>query len=390
MFKVKTLNSISPVIHDILSAGTYTVSEREPTPDAILVRSASMHEYPLPDSLLAVARAGAGVNNIPLDACSEKGIVVFNTPGANANAVAELVMAGLLLASRDIAGGIQWVKENKADPALSKTMEKQKAQFAGPELRGKKLAVIGLGAIGALVANAAANGFGMDVTGYDPYISVAHAWSLSRAIRHADTMEEAVKNADYVTVHIPLLSETRGMIGEAFLKSLKPGVRILNFSRGELADPDAVKAAIQTGALAAYVTDFASPELADTPRVVCLPHLGASTPESEERCAQMAADQLRDYLEKGVIRNSVNMPEISLGAPEGSRVLLIHKNVPGIVSSISAIISGRGINIQNMLNKSRGDMAVTVLELAQQPDDTLLAALEKLSQVVRVRLIGKM
>ena len=387
MFKIQTLNNISPIIHESLSAGMYTVSSEEPTPDAILVRSAAMHDMELPDTLLAIARAGAGVNNIPIDKCSQQGIVVFNTPGANANAVAELVMAGLLMASRDIAGGIAWVKENKAEPDLAKLAEKKKSQFVGPELRGKKLAVIGLGAIGALVANAAANGFGMEVSGYDPFISVAHAWALSRAIQRADAMEDALRDADYVTIHIPLTDATRGMINEAYINALKPGVRILNFSRGELADPAAIKAAIEKGQLAAYVTDFSSPELADTPHVVCLPHLGASTPESEERCAEMAAAELRDYLERGVIRNSVNMPEIALGMPEGSRVIVIHKNVPGTVSSISSLIAGRGINIQNMLNKSRGDNAVTVLELAQHPDDTLLAALSKLKDVVRVRLI---
>ena len=387
MYKIQTLNSISPIIHEVLSAGQYMISAEEPTPDAILVRSAAMHDMELPDSLLAIARAGAGVNNIPIEKCSEQGIVVFNTPGANANAVAELVMAGLLLASRDIVGGIEWVKENKNEADLAKLAEKKKSQFVGPELRGKKLAVIGLGAIGALVANAAAQGFGMDVVGYDPYISVAHAWALSRAIHRADSMEEAVKDADYITVHIPLTDATRGMINEAFIKSLKKGVRIMNFSRGELADPEAVKAAIAEEQLAAYVTDFSSPALADTPKVICLPHLGASTPESEERCAEMAANEIKDYLERGVIRNSVNLPEIVLGTPEGSRVLLIHKNVPGVVSSISSLISGRGINIQNMLNKSRGDMAVTVLELVQHPDDTLLAALGKLKDVVRARLI---
>ena len=389
MFKIQTLNSISPVIHEALSADMYTVSDQEPTPDAILVRSAAMHDMELPPSLLAIARAGAGVNNIPIDKCSRQGIVVFNTPGANANAVAELVMAGLLMASRDIAGGIQWVKENKDEKEIAKLMEKKKSQFAGPELRGKKLAVVGLGAVGALVANAAANGFGMEVVGDDPYISVAHAWSLSRAIRHADTVEDALRDADYVSIHVPLLDSTRNMINEAFLRGLKPGVRVLNFSRGELADPEAVKAAIAEGILAFYVTDFASPALADTPHVVCLPHLGASTPESEERCAEMAAQELRDYLEKGVIRNSVNLPEVSLGAPEGSRVLLIHKNLPGIVSNVSTLVSGRGINIQYMLNKSRGEMAVTVLELSQQPDETLLAALGKLNNVVRVRLVHK-
>ena len=387
MYKIQTLNNISSIIHNVLSADMYTVSSEEPTPDAILVRSFAMHDMELPDTLLAVARAGAGTNNIPIDKCSEKGIVVFNTPGANANAVAELVMAGLLMASRDIAGGIAWVKENKDAEGLEKLVEKKKSQFVGPELRGKKLAVIGLGAIGALVANAAAQGFGMDVSGYDPYISVAHAWSLSRAIHHADSMEDAIKDADYITIHVPLLDSTKGMINESFLNSLKKGARVLNFSRGELAIPEAVKAAIASEQIAAYVTDFTCAALADTPKVVCLPHLGASTPESEERCAEMAASELREYLERGVIRNSVNMPEIVLGIPEGSRIVVIHKNVPGTVSSISSLIAGRGINILNMLNKSRGDNAVTVLELAQHPDDTLLAALSKLKDVVRVRLV---
>lgn len=387
MFKIQTLNAISPIIHEALSAGQYMVSANEPTPDAILVRSAAMHEMELPANLLAIARAGAGVNNIPLDKCSEKGIVVFNTPGANANAVAELVMAGLLLASRDIFGGAAWVKSAKDEPGLEKLVEKQKSQFVGPELRGKKLAVIGLGAIGALVANAAAQGFGMEVAGYDPYISVAHAWALSRAVHRADTMEDALQNADYVTLHIPLVADTKGMLNSGFINSLKPGVRVLNFSRGELCDPEAVLQGVRSGQMAAYVTDFPCAPLADEPHVLCLPHLGASTPESEERCAEMAAAQLRDYLEKGIIRNSVNLPEINLGIPEGSRVMLIHKNMPGIVSNISSLISGRGINIQNMLNKSRGDMAVTVLELEQQPDDTLLAALAKLNNVVRARLV---
>jgi len=238
-----------------------------------------------------------------------------------------------------------------------------------------------------LVANAAAQGLGMDVVGYDPYISVAHAWSLSRAIHRADTMEEAVRNADYITFHIPLTDASRGMINLSFLDSLKKGVRVMNFSRGELAVPDDVKEAIAKEQLACYVTDFPCAALADTPKVICLPHLGASTPESEERCAEMAANEVKDYLERGVIRNSVNMPEITLGMPEGTRILLIHRNVPGVVSSISSLISGRGINIQNMLNKSRDNMAVTVLELVQHPDDTLLAALGKLKDVVRARLI---
>ncbi|MBE5786430.1 MAG: 3-phosphoglycerate dehydrogenase [Clostridiales bacterium] len=389
MFKIQTLNAISPVIYNALSADTYMVSNNEPTPDGILVRSAAMHDMELPETLLAIARAGAGTNNIPIDKCSQQGIVVFNTPGANANAVAELVMAGLLLSSRDIFGGITWAKGLKGQDGIEKLVEKGKGQFVGPELRGKKLAVIGLGAIGALVANAAAQGFGMDVIGYDPYISVAHAWALSRAVHRANSVEEAVRDADYITIHVPLMADTKGMVNDAFIAGLKKGVRILNFSRGELADPEAIKKAIAAEQLSCYVTDFPCAALVDAEKVICLPHLGASTPESEDRCAEMAAAQMRDYLERGEIRNSVNLPEIVLGMPEGSRILLIHMNVPGIVSNITNLISGRGINIQNMLNKSRGDMAVTVLELSQQPDDTLLAALAKLNHVVRARLIHK-
>lgn len=387
MFKIKTLNSISPVIHDVLSTNKYMISDQEPAPEGILVRSASMHEMEMPQQLLAIARAGAGVNNIPLDKCSEEGIVVFNTPGANANAVAELVMAGLLLSSRDIAGGIAWAQGLKGKEGVEKLVEKGKAQFVGPELKGKKLAVIGLGAIGAIVANIAAQGFGMEVTGYDPYISVAHAWALSRSVQRANTIEEAVQDADYITLHIPLMTETRGMLNDAFFAGLKDQVRIMNFSRAELANFDAVKAAIASGKLAAYITDFPTEALLGEKGVVCLPHLGASTPESEDRCAEMAAQELRDYLEKGIIRNSVNMPEINLGFPEGSRVLIIHRNVAGVVSAISSLISGRGINIQNMLNKSRGDMAVTVLELSQAPDDALVVSLAKLQNVIRTRVI---
>lgn len=388
MFKIQTLNAISPVIFDSLSADRYMVSSAEPTPDAILVRSAAMHERPLPPTLLSIARAGAGTNNIPIEKCSEQGVVVFNTPGANANAVAELVMAGLLLSSRDIFGGIAWAKGLAGQEGVEKLVEKGKAQFVGPELRGKKLAVVGLGAIGALVANAAVQGFGMEVVGYDPFISVAHAWALSRSVHRANALEDAVRDADYITVHVPLVSDTKGMLNDAFLSSLKKGVRILNFSRGELADAEAVKRAISAGQLACYVTDFPCAALLDAEKVICLPHLGASTPESEDRCAEMAAMQTRDYLERGEIRNSVNLPEVVLGQPEGERILLIHRNIPGIVSNISSLISGRGINIQNMLNKSRGDMAVTVLELSQQPDETLLAALSKLNHVLRARLIG--
>lgn len=387
MYKIKTLNSISPVIHDVLSANQYMISDAEPNPEGILVRSAAMHDMVMPESLLAIARAGAGVNNIPLDKCTDQGIVVFNTPGANANAVAELVMAGLLLSSRDISGGIAWAKELKGKEGVEKLVEKGKAQFVGPELKGKKLAVIGLGAIGAIVANIAAQGFGMDVIGYDPYISVAHAWALSRSVRRANTVEDAVKDADYITLHIPLLAENKGMLNANFFAGLKDGVRIMNFSRAELANFGDVKAAIANGKVACYVTDFPTDALLNEKGIVCLPHLGASTPESEDRCAEMAAEEIKDYLEKGIIRNSVNMPEINLGMPEGSRVEVIHRNQPGVVSAISSLIGGRGINIQNMLNKSRGDIAVSVLEMSQAPDETLVNALSKLQNVVRVRVI---
>ena len=387
MFKVKTLNEISPVIHDILTAGQYIISKDEPSPDAILVRSAAMHDLELPKTLMAISRAGAGVNNIPLDKCTEQGIVVFNTPGANANAVAELTMAGLLLASRDIWGGLAFAQSLKGKEDVEKLVEKGKNAFVGPELRGKTLAVLGLGAIGALVANAAVSGFGMNVVGYDPYISVAHAWSLSRSVHQALTMEEAIRDADYISLHIPLTAETKGMVNASFIKTIKPGARLLNFSRGELCAAKDILKALEAGDLSKYVTDFPSDELLNHPNIICIPHLGASTPESEDRCADMAAQQIKDYLERGIIKNSVNLPEVTLGAPEGSRVLLIHKNVPGLVSAISTLISGRGINIAGMINKSRGDFAVTVLELSQAPDDPLIDALFRLKDVVRVRKV---
>jgi D-3-phosphoglycerate dehydrogenase / 2-oxoglutarate reductase len=388
MYKIKALNPISDLIHDILSADRYTVSSQEPTPDAILVRSAPMLDMPLPPSLLAVARAGAGVNNIPVDACSQAGIVVFNTPGANANAVAELVMGGLLLAGRDVAGGLAWVETLKGQPDIEKQVEKGKGKFTGPELRGKTLGVIGLGAVGALVANAAANGFGMEVMGFDPGISVEHAWSLSRAIRRAADMDEIFKKSDFISLHVPLMDATRGMVNASVLQRMKKGARLLNFSRAELVNAADVKAALASCRLSAYITDFPTMELVGEKGIVCIPHLGASTPESEDNCAQMAAAELKDYLERGIIRNSVNMPDIGLGVPEGSRVVIIHENVPGLVSGISTGISARGINIQNMLNKSRGSMAVTVLELSQSPDADLARELSCLPGVARVRLIS--
>ena len=387
MYKIQTLNEISDIIHSQLSADQYTVTKDEPVPDAILVRSADMHTIGLPESLLAIARAGAGYNNIPVDACSKKGIVVFNTPGANANAVAELVIAGLLLSSRNIVGGIQWASSLKDQgDAIPKLVEKGKNQFVGPELRGKTLGVIGLGAVGAIVANSALNGLNMEVIGLDPFISVEHAWSLSRAIKRAASMEELLHKSDYVSIHIPLTSKTANTCDASFFNHMKKGARLLNFSRAELVDGEACRAALASGRLAGYVTDFPTEDMLGVSNVVCIPHLGASTPESEENCARMAAAQLRDYLETGTIRNSVNMPEIVLpGQPEGCRILLIHDNVPNMVSNMSAAISREGININNMLNKSRQEMAVTVMELSQVPTEELIAELNQQPGVIKVR-----
>ncbi len=386
MYKIRTLNAISDVIHQHLSAEKYLISGEEPVPDGILVRSADMHGQPLPDNLLAIARAGAGTNNIPVDECSKKGVVVFNTPGANANAVAELVTCGLMLGGRNIAGGIAWVQTLKGkDGEVPKLVEKGKSQFVGPEVRGKTLGVVGLGAIGAIVANTAAQGLGMEVIGYDPFISVESAWSLSRSIKRRNNLDEVFAEADYLTVHVPLTEKTGRLIDAAAIAKMKQGVHLLNFSRGELVDIPAVIAALASGRVASYVTDFPVDELIGVKNAVVIPHLGASTPESEENCAHMAAQELRDYLEFGQIKNSVNFPEIILGGVEGSRVLVIHDNVPSMVSAISAAIGEKGINIDNMLNKSRKQVAVTVLALDDHPDDALIGEIRALPGVIRVR-----
>ena len=368
MYKIQTLNAISDIIHTQLSADKYTVNKDEPVPDAILVRSAAMHDMEFNKELLAIGRAGAGVNNIPLDKCSKEGIVVFNTPGANANAVAELVICGLMLSGRNIAGGIEWAKtlKGKGDE-VGKLVEKGKSQFVGPELRGKTLGVIGLGAIGAIVANAASRGLGMNVIGYDPFISVESAWSLSTTVHRAASADDVIAQADFITFHIPLNDKTRGTINAEMIAKMKDGAHILNFSRGELADADAVKAALASGKLSSYVTDFPSDAMIGVDKVVCIPHLGASTPESEENCARMAAAEIRDYLELGSIHNSVNYPEVQLGEPEAVRVLVLHENIPNMISNITAAASKEGINIENMINKSKKDMSVTVMEMAELP-----------------------
>ena len=387
MYKIQTLNAISDVIHEYLSAENYLIAKDEPVPDAILVRSAEMNGTVLPASLLAVARAGAGTNNIPIDECTRRGIAVFNTPGANANAVAELAICALMLCSRNICGGIEWVKtELKGKGAeVAKLVEKGKNQFVGPEVRGKSLGVIGLGAIGAIVANAAAQGLGMNVLGFDPFISVESAWSLSRSIKRFNNIDDAYAQSDYLTVHVPLTESTQYMINAAAIAKMRNGVHILNFSRADLVDPKAMIAALESGKVGGYVTDFPCDELIGVKNAILIPHLGASTPESEENCASMAAMELKNYLESGQIQNSVNLPDMMLGYSTGSRVQIIHDNVPNMVSSISAAISAKQINIDNMLNKSRKEVAVTVMELDTHPDEAVLAEIRALPGIIRVR-----
>lgn len=386
MYRIRTFNKISPVGLNRLDPALYAVSDSETDEDAILVRSAKLLDYDFPKNLLAISRAGAGVNNIPLDRCSEAGIVVFNTPGANANAVKELVLCAMLMGSRDVDGGIQWVRQQVASGVdVTTVVEKGKAAFIGPELYKKTLGVIGLGAIGAMVANAASRGFGMRVIGYDPFISVESAWSLSSGVHRAESTEAVLAQADYVTFHIPLTDKTRGSINAEAIARMKPGAHLMNFSRAELADAGAVKAALASGQLAGYVTDFPTAELLGVPGAICIPHLGASTPESEENCARMAASQLREYLEWGSIRNSVNLPETPLAPPEYARLLVIHRNIPNMVSSIAACISAEHINIDNMINKSRQELAVTVMELPDLPSGAALTTLRALPGVIRVR-----
>jgi D-3-phosphoglycerate dehydrogenase len=387
MYKIQILNAISDVIHTQLSREHFSTAKDEPIPDGILVRSADMNAMKLPESLLGIARAGAGVNNIPVSECTKRGIVVFNTPGANANAVAELVMAGLLLASRNLSGGIQWAATLKGKgEAVPGCVEKGKAQYTGPELRGKTLGVIGLGAIGTISANTAANGFGMDVVGYDPYISVESAWRLSRSIRRAASADEVLQQADYVTLHIPLTDHTRNIINHEAISKMKKHTRLLNFSRAELVHSAAMLEALGTGQIAAYVTDFPTDDMLCVPNVVCIPHLGASTPESEDNCALMAAAQLRDYLHFGSIMNAVNLPDIVMGPPEGARILIIHENVPNMLSAISSCISKEEVNIDNMVNKSKKETAVTVIEIASPPSAAMINAIRALHGVLRVRV----
>ena len=386
MYKIRNLNPISPVYRDILAGDKYLVGAEVEKPDAIIVRSADMHEMDIEDQLLCVGRAGVGDNNIPLDKMAQKGVVVFNSPGANANAVKELVIAALLMASRRVSEGIAWAKENANDPDLSKLVEKSKKQFVGPEISGKTLGVIGLGAIGVMVANTG-YALGMKVLGYDPYISVEHAWSLSRAVQHSTDLSEVLRQSDYISLHVPLTEGTRSMMDESALAQMKQGAALINYARDALVDTQAVKEALESGALRAYVSDFPVPALMGVKNTVFTPHLGASTPESEDNCVRLIAGQLRDYLNVGTIRNSVNYPNCTLTPVTMPRLTVLHKNVPNVIGTVTGLVASANINIENMVNQSRGEYAYTVLDLAGVPDKALLARMEELDAIYKVRLI---
>ncbi len=386
MYHYKCMNQIAKTGLDEFSRDYAQVEEMEEA-DALVVRSATLHDTEFPKNLKAIARAGAGVNNIPLGKCAEEGIVVFNTPGANANAVKELVLAGLLLASRDIIGGANWVQSERMNEEISSLTEKQKKQFAGHEIEGKKLGIIGLGAIGVKVANAAVH-LGMEVLGYDPYISVEAAWNLSRSIRHITNVDEIYKECDYITVHVPLLDSTRKMINTEAIDKMKDGVVLLNFARDLLVDEDAVVLALKKGKIKRYVSDFPNPVTAGAKGTIVLPHLGASTEEAEENCARMAVKELREFLEYGNIRNSVNYPACDMGIPAyPARIAVCHKNVKNMLSQFTTILGEENYNIGNMTNKSRGDYAYSMFDLETAASPRLVSRLEAIDGVLKVRVI---
>ena len=386
MKKIHCLNKIASCGTELFPAD-YELTDTLAEADGILVRSASMHEMELPKGLLAIGRAGAGVNNIPLDACAEKGIVVFNTPGANANGVKELVIAGLLMASRDIAGGLNWCKENAEDANITKDTEKSKKAFAGCEIQGKKLGVIGLGAIGAEVANTAIH-LGMDVYGYDPFMSVNAAWRLSRNVKHITNVDVIFQECDYITIHVPLTDTTRGMINKEKLDMMKDGAVVLNFARDTLVDDDAMAAALESGRVHRYVSDFPNPKVAHMQNVILLPHLGASTRESEDNCAVMAVQELTDYIENGNIKNSVNYPACDMGECHAAcRLAVLHRNIPNMIGQITGILAEQGVNISDMTNKSRDKYAYTLLDLEHRPETAAVEKLAAIDGVLRVRVV---
>ncbi len=387
MYKYHCLNPISHVGLDRFT-GEYEATAEMIEADTVLVRSAAMHDIELPKNLKAIARAGAGVNNIPLDRCAEEGIVVFNTPGANANGVKELVIAGLLLASRDIVGGIQWVQEYEEDGNIAKQAEKQKKAFAGHEIQGKKLGVIGLGAIGVLVANAATH-LGMDVYGYDPYISVDGAWQLSRNIHHAQTVDELYKECDYITIHVPAMESTKGMINKDAISLMKENVVVLNFARDVLVNEEDMVDALISGKVKRYVTDFPNDTIAGVKGAIVIPHLGASTEESEDNCAKMAVREVMDFLENGNIKNSVNYPDCEMGIYSGgTRITILHRNVPNMIGQFTALLAEENVNITNMTNKSRGAYAYTMIDTDTEISKEMIQKLNNINEILNVRIIA--
>lgn len=387
MYNILTLNKISKNGLARFNKDKFAISDDIENPDGIIVRSATMHDMTLSENLLAIARAGAGVNNIPIDKCTEKGIVVFNTPGANANAVKELVITALLLSSRKIIPSIDWCKTLKGQgddvPSL---VEKGKSAFVGPEIYGKTLGVVGLGAIGVLVANAA-HALGMEVLGYDPFLSVDAAWNLSHSIKHINNLDELIEKSDYISLHLPLNNDTRGMINKDSIKMMKDGVRIMNFARGELVNSEDLLTAMRDGKITAYATDFPDDNLIDESGVIAIPHLGASTPESEENCASMASLQLADFLESGNITNSVNFPNVELPKPDGARIAIIHDNIPNMINQVTAAFSKESVNIENLVNKSKGNIAYTLIDTENIISESILDILKKIDCVKKIRVI---
>ncbi len=386
MYSIRTLNKISPYGLDVFDRTKYSCSDDAENPDAVLVRSASMHDMELAPSLKAIARAGAGVNNIPVEKCSEQGIVVFNTPGANANAVKEMVICGLLISARKVYPAMEWVQTLKGQgDEVPKLVEKGKSQFTGPELFGKRLGVIGLGAIGVKVANFARH-LGMQVYGYDPYMSVETAWGISREIKHATSLKEIYENCDFITLHVPCTAETKGMINSQSIQMMRHGVRLLNFARGELVVNEDLLAGLEEKQIRCYVTDFPTDDLLGQRGVLAIPHLGASTPESEDNCARMAAVQLVDFLRNGNIRNSVNLPEVSMPRSSDLRLTLIHRNIPAMITKIATVISDGGVNIENLTNKSKKDYAYTMVDVKGGISDAIISRLREIEAVIRVNV----
>ena len=388
MYNIKTLNNIADSGLKYLKKNEFTIDEVEENINGILLRSADMHEYPLDDELLAIARAGAGTNNIPIDKCTEKGIAVFNTPGANANAVKELVLTGILLSSRKVIEGIEWSKSLRGKENIPQLVEKGKKQFAGPEIKGKTIGVVGLGAIGVLVANAAI-ALGMEVKGFDPYLSVQSALTMNSNIYLSETLESMVSKCDYVTLHLPLNTHTRAMINDEIFSQMKEGTKLLNFARGGLVDNDALKRAFESGIIDKYITDFPDEEILGLPNIIAIPHLGASTPESEENCAEMAAIELKAYLKYGTIKNSVNFPDCESLYTGKARISVIHKNIPNMLGLISSVFARENLNIDNMVNKSKGDIAYTLVDLdsLDGKSEELVRELNSVNGVIKTRIV---